>query len=107
MAPAASVNAPVNTNAPVCVASDCGSGSASQQSAGANSETTSAASPGGEQSADHSIGTVQVGAVKVAPAAAVNTPVNANAPVTVLGDSGDSSAALESGEGTAVTSLAL
>jgi hypothetical protein len=100
--PSASANAPVNANAPVCVASDCEGGTSSQESSGAHAQTTSPGSAGGAQSADHSIGTVQVGEVNVAPAAAVNTPMNANAPVTVLGDGADDSAAQPCGEGTAV-----
>jgi hypothetical protein len=102
--PATSVNAPVNVNAPVTVAGSSGNSSAGQTTGGAAAATSSSGGSASNQSANHSIGTVQVGSVNAAPATAVNAPVNVNAPVTVAGSSGDSSAGQTTGGAAAATS---
>ena len=79
--PAASSNAPVNGNAPVCVASACSGGNSQQASSGSDSSST--ADGGGPQTVTQSILTGQVGSAGVDPVGAVNAPVNGNVPVCV------------------------
>jgi hypothetical protein len=102
--PAAAVSAPVNANAPVCVAATCSSSSGGQQ-AGSTSATTSSAgqSQSGNQSAHESIGTVQIGSATVDPAAAVSAPVNANAPVCILASCSSASSGQQAGTASATT----
>ena len=96
--PSTAVNAPVNANAPVSVGSETGGSSAQQESGGASASSASCGcSDAGSQTAKHSIGTVQVGSVNASPSTAVNAPVDANAPVSVGSETGDSSAQQESG----------
>src|SRR5215211_1545867 len=83
--PAVSASAPVNANAPVCVASDCSGGSIDQSSGGGSASTSSNGS-GGSQSADQSAASVQAGQASVDPAVSASAPVNANAPVCVASD---------------------
>src|SRR5438046_7123185 len=64
---------------------------------GAGNAAADDGSGAGGQTAKHSIGTVQVGSVDASPATAVNAPVNANAPVSVASETGDSSAQQGSG----------
>src|SRR5204862_385269 len=66
--PAVAVNAPVNGNAPVCAASDCAGGDASQSTTGSNASTSTSGGQSGDQTTRHSIGTVQIGSVDVNPA---------------------------------------
>jgi len=72
-----------------------GSSTAEHESGGAQASTaTECGRATGSQSAVHSLGTVQVGSLEVAPATAVNAPINVNAPVAVLSGGGrDESAA--------------
>jgi hypothetical protein len=103
VAPATAVNAPVNVNAPVSVLSKGGASTAEQESGGARASTASECGKAtGSQSAVHSIGTVQVGSVDVAPATTVNAPINLNAPVAVLSGGRNESAAQKSGGATAL-----
>src|SRR5439155_939134 len=66
--PAVTANAPVNANAPVCVASDCSGATATQTSGGSDSSTSSGGGGAGGQTADQSAGTVQVTDVNGSPA---------------------------------------
>jgi hypothetical protein len=104
LAPASAVNAPVNVYAPVSVLSKHGSSTAEQESGGAQASTAPECGEAARsQSVVRSIGTVQVGSVDVAPATAVNAPINVNAPVAVLSGGGrDESAARKSGGATAL-----
>jgi trimeric autotransporter adhesin len=97
--PATAVNAPVNANAPVTVLGSSGDSTASQQSSGAQASSSSGdeSNGGGDQKVSHSIGTVQIGDVDIAPATAVNAPVNANAPVCLFSHCGSSTATQQSG----------
>src|SRR5262245_20603413 len=81
-----------------------GSSKAEQESGGAQASTAAECGEAtGSQAAIHSIGTVQVGSVGVAPATAVNAPINVNAPVAVLSGGGcDQSAAQKGGGATAL-----
>src|SRR5439155_1248515 len=101
--PAVTGNAPVNANAGVCVASDCSGSNASQQAGGGTSQTGGSGGGGGTQTADQSIVTGQVGSADVNPAAAVNAPINGNAPVCVASDCSGSNASQQAGGGTANT----
>jgi hypothetical protein len=107
--PAAAANAPANANATVCVASICSNEAAPQESpgasAGSNAGSGSGSSPAG-QSADESIGTVQIGSVNVDPAAAVSAPVNVNAPVCVAAACSSSNGGQQAGSATATTTNA-
>ena len=85
-----SVNAPVAVNTPVTVASDTGGAQAGQ---GDGNAGTGLQGTGGGQSADESVGTVQVGGGNANPA--VNAPVAVNMPVAVASDTGDGAASLE------------
>ena len=90
------VNAPVNGNVPVCVASTCNGGNSQQASSGSDS-SSSTSGGGGPQDVANSIVTVQIGSANVNPAATANAPANANVPVCVAstcngGDSTQSSA---------------
>ena len=94
--PVGAVNAPVNGNVPVCVASTCNGGNSQQASSGSDS-SSSTSGGGGPQDVANSIVTVQIGSANVNPAATVNAPANANVPVCVAstcngGDSTQSSA---------------
>src|SRR5205809_483948 len=84
VAPSASAQAPVEANAPVCVDSTCGGGSAAQD-AGTTSSGTSGQGSSQPQSADQSPGSAQAGGTTVAPRVAAQAPVQASAPV--CGDS--------------------
>ena len=86
VAPSLAANAPVNLDAPVCVASDCSGGTATQTSGGAQASTTSDGGGQGGQTADQSTGTVQVNDANGSPAVTANAPVDANAPVCVTSD---------------------
>src|SRR5207249_4043393 len=102
--PAVTANAPVDADAPVCVASDCSGASAGQQGgSGGSSTQTSDQSQTGGQTSDQSIGTVQVNDVNGSPAVAGNAPVNANTGVCVASDCSGSNASQESGGGTSQT----
>src|SRR5439155_983492 len=101
--PAAAVNAPINGNAPVCVASDCSGSNASQQAGGATASTGGGSGTGGGQSTDQSIGTAQVGEVNGSPAVTGNTPVNGNAPVCVASECSGSNASQQGGGGSSQT----
>lgn len=103
--PAASVGAPVNANAPVCVASACDSGSAAQS--GSSGATASTAGPSGQSAAptaQQSAGVVQVGSATVAPAAAASAPVNADAPICVASRCKSSGSNQGTGAATATSS---
>ena len=94
--PWVAVNAPVNGNVPVCVASTCNGGNSQQATSGSDS-SSSTSGGGGPQDVANSIVTVQIGSANVNPAATVNAPANANVPVCVAstcsgGDSTQSSA---------------
>jgi hypothetical protein len=80
VSPAVSVGS-VQTNAPVTIAGS--GGGSSTQTSGGSTATTTDTSDGGSQSAQGSVGTVQVG--DVSPAVSVGS-VQTNAPITVGGD---------------------
>jgi hypothetical protein len=82
--PATAVSAPVNANAPACVAATCPGGDSGQAAGGwtATGSPASANEPG--QTATGSLGTVQLGWFELAPRTGVSTPVAANAPVCLL-----------------------
>ena len=102
--PAADVSAPVNVNAPVCVAAACSSSNGGQQAGSASATTNDAGqSQSGNQSAHESTGTAQVGSTTVDPAAAVSAPVNANAPVCVLASCSSMSRGQRAGPASATT----
>jgi hypothetical protein len=84
--PAAAVSAPVNVNAPVCVASTCTTTSAGQR-AGSSSATSTTAGPSqtGGETIGHSLGTVQVGSAALNPTVGTEAPANADAPGCVWG----------------------
>src|SRR5437868_6308150 len=85
--PSLTANAPVNADAPVCVASDCSGSNAEQQGgSGQSSPKTSDQSQTGGQTSDQSFGTVQANDVNGSPAVTANAPVNADAPVCVASD---------------------
>ena len=75
--PSIAANAPVNGNVPVCVASTCNGGNASQGPGASTNAASTGAGGTGQESTDQSIGSAQAGAVSVNPAAAANAPVNA------------------------------
>jgi hypothetical protein len=107
VSPAASANAPANVDAPVCVAGICGNQAGVQDngsaSAGTNGGSGSGSSEPTDQSADESIGTVQIGSATVDPAAAVSAPVNTNAPVCVLASCSSTSRGQQTGSASATT----
>jgi hypothetical protein len=84
VSPATAVSAPADANVPVCIAAACSPGQAPGTAglAEATKPSTGSGTPG--QSADGSVGTVQVGSVDVGPGTAVSAPVGANAPVCVV-----------------------
>jgi hypothetical protein len=92
VSPAVAADAPVDANAPVCVASDCSGSSAGQQTGGANAEAGSGGGNGGTQTAEQSLLTVQIGSANVSPVAVVEVPVNANTPICVASDCSNSNA---------------
>ncbi len=101
--PSLSANAPVNLDAPVCVASDCSGGTATQTSGGSQASTTSDGGGQGGQTADQSTGTVQVNDANGSPAVTANAPVDANAPVCVASDCSGSNAEQQGGSGQSST----
>jgi hypothetical protein len=108
VSPAASANAPANVDAPRCVAGICSSEAGPQENGGASADTNGGSLSGSsqrtDQSADESIGTVQIGSASVDPAAAVSAPVNANAPVCILASCSSSSSGQQTGSTTVTTS---
>jgi len=110
VSPAASAHAPANVDAPVCVAGICSSQAEPQENGGASTGTNGGSGSGSsapaDQSADESIGTVQIGSATVDPAAAVSAPVNANTPVCVAAACSSSSGGQQAGSASATTSSA-
>src|SRR5207244_3320791 len=102
--PSLTANAPVNADAPVCVASDCSDATATQTSGGSEASTSSGGGGDGGQTADQSAGTVQVTDVNGSPAVTANAPVNADAPVCVASDCSGATAAQTSGGSDSSTS---